>query len=92
MVLDAGEEAFVDEAVQSLREDVAADAEGALEVVEAPSAQAGLSDEEQVPVVAEDVGASGDRAGPGRGVGPLPVTRVGRRSCIIERSRLASVP
>ena len=37
---------------------------GGLEVVEAAGAEARLADEQQVPVVAEDVGAAGDGAGP----------------------------
>ncbi|MEY2589354.1 MAG: hypothetical protein QOJ67_1338 [Acidimicrobiaceae bacterium] len=64
LVLHLVEQAFVDEAGEPLREDVAADAKRNLEVVEAAGPETGLADEEEVPVIPEHVDAARHRAWP----------------------------
>ena len=69
LVFDPAEQVFVNETVQSLGEDVASDPERGLEVVEAAGPETRLAQDQQVPVVAEDVDAAGDGARPARCVG-----------------------
>src|SRR5207244_9602193 len=69
LVLEAGQQPFVDETREPLAEDVAPDPERGPEVVEAAGAEARLPDQQQIPVVAQQVGAARDRARPRRGVG-----------------------
>ena len=69
LVLDSLEDPLVDQAVEADRKHVATDPERPLEVVVAADAEASLADQEDVPVVAEDVRAAGDVAWPGGGVG-----------------------
>ena len=59
-----GQHAFFDDAVEPLGQDVPADAERCLKVVEPASAEARLSDDQQVPVVAEHVSGASDGARP----------------------------
>ena len=84
LVLVPGQECVVDQAGQPPGEDVAPDAQSRLEVVEAARAEAGLADKQQVPVVAEHVGAAGDGAGPARHVGPFHGDQGSRVGCIME--------
>jgi hypothetical protein len=78
LVGHAHEDALVDEAAQAVGEDVARDAEVALEVVEAPHAHERLAHDEDRPAVAEHLEGAGDRAvlvfvGTGQhGLGPSP--------------------
>ena len=69
LVFDPAEQLFVNETVQSMGEDVASDPERGLEVVEAAGPETRLANDQQVPVVAEDVDAAGDGARPARCVG-----------------------
>src|SRR5437764_9289718 len=71
LVLDPAQQALVHEPVETSGEDVASDTERLLEVVEPASAETGLTDEQQVPVVAEHGRAAGDGARPVGGVGAL---------------------
>ena len=64
LVLDPAQQTLLDETVQPLGEDVASCAERLLEVVESTSAETCLTDQEQVPVVAEHGRAAGDGARP----------------------------
>ena len=71
LVLDPAQQALVHEPVETSGEDVASDTERLLEVVEPASAETGLTDEQQVPVVAEHRRTAGDGARPVGGVGAL---------------------
>ena len=76
LVLDTGEHSLVDEQGEVRREDVAPDAERALEVVEPAHAEARLAKQQQVPPVAQHVDGAGDRARPLRRVGACHIDNV----------------
>jgi len=71
LVRDPLEEPLLDQAVEALREDVAADPEVALEVLEALDAEEGVAQDERCPPVAQQVHRTGDRARPRRERGAL---------------------
>jgi hypothetical protein len=62
LVAPALEQALLGQALEAIGQDVAGDAEAALEVVEAADAQEGVADDEQRPAVAEDLEGAGDGA------------------------------
>jgi hypothetical protein len=71
LVLDATQYTLFDESGEAPREHVAPDSELALELLEAPCAEAGLADQQQVPMVAEHRSTTRNCAWPIGGVDTL---------------------
>ena len=64
LVWDPGEQAVVNQSVEVGSEDVPADTERFVEVIESAGSEAGLADDQQIPAVAEEVCAARHSAGP----------------------------
>ena len=70
LIRHPSQQAVFHEAAEVRGEDVPPNAERRAEVVEAARPHAGLTDDQEVPTVAEDMRAARHRAGPRRCVGP----------------------
>jgi hypothetical protein len=70
LVADTVEESFGDEPAEALGEDVAADRQRGLDLVEAARAEEQLAEDEGRPPVAEEIDRPRDRARPGSEGGP----------------------
>ena len=92
LVLDATQHTLFDEPGEALREHVAPDPEFVLELLEAAGAEAGLADQQQVPVVAEHRSTPGDGAWPIGGVDTLHTASLRRwvASWNVQRLRCIS--
>src|SRR6476646_8718067 len=86
LVARAAQDALGGEPAQALRQDVAPDRQGALDVVETRAAEEDLAQDERRPPVAEEVHRAGDRARPlaERGATHGPILA----GCTNERTRL----